>query len=126
MLSDATGMKKTARFDSLLDSKITLYVCVTTRIDAILLAAETKTVGASCLVLRKSSINMSSSDSETTCNHQEEDFAIDSDYEDVSDGESMLPNRHESRHQWSESHLANWLKFTNINAFWLIVVTTRG
>ena len=42
---------------------------------------------------------MSSSDCETTQNHQEEDFAFDSDYEDVSDGESTLPNRHESSDQ---------------------------
>ena len=39
---------------------------------------------------------MSSSDSETTCNHQEEDFAIYSDYENVSDGESTLLNRNEA------------------------------
>ena len=62
---------------------------------------KTKTLSEQCLVLRKSSINVNFSDSETTPNHQEEDSAIDSDYEDISDGESTLPNQHESGHQQS-------------------------
>ena len=68
----------------------------------ILLAVKTKMLRALCLVLRKSSVNTSSSDSETTCNHQKEDVAIDSDYEDISDGKSTLPKQHESRHQQSD------------------------